>query len=40
MPTSSLLVALQVVVTTTCGAISDEEVGIIKTLCFQGVPMA
>ena len=35
MPTFSSLVALQVVITTTCSAASDDKVGIIITLSFQ-----
>ena len=35
MPTSSSLVTPQVVITTTCGATSDDKVGIIRTLDSQ-----
>ena len=35
MSTLSILVAPRVVVMTTCGATSDDEVGIMTNLCFQ-----
>ena len=35
MPTLSSLVAPQVVITTTCGAISADKVGIMTTIVFQ-----
>ena len=35
LPTLWLLVALQVVVMTTCSATSDHKVGIMTTLSFQ-----
>ena len=42
MPTLSLLTAPQVVVMTTCGAVSDDKVGILAIVifpCYKKVPL-